>query len=749
MSEKTATCHRSLSTNDLLNKRLDGRYEIVERLARGGFSQTYIALDLRRPGQPKCVVKHLNLLGEQTAENLQVARKLFNREAEILEKLGSHDQIPRLLAHFEEDQSFYLVQEFIEGKPLSAELEAGCWNEAQTIQLLQETLNILHFVHQRQFIHRDIKPDNIIRRRQDNQFVLVDFGAVKQTPGASQGQTTTAIVSSGIYTPPEQLEGNPRFNSDIYALGMTAIQALTGLSPDVLQQHKDPNTGEIAFQTLPPIREELQAILSKMVRYYFKERYQTTVEVLEALQQLTQFSSHQLQSIPLEEPSTPVHYPSAQEAQSGYTPTQLIIPVQSSSSLSTQPEQLADASGLESVSRSTPQASPSSQISSKQRCVQTLIFTASQGNRLALQAQSFNASIDTWVAQFWKTYTSLSVSRKVIFTLGVSVISLVPAWGVMQYTHQTATSATPIVQSVNPLLSTLTGHTDAVRTLAFSSDGHTLASGSADRTVKIWDLQTQKPILQKDDTGEIFSVAFNSNSQILASSGEDRTIKLWNLQSGALMSQLNKHDWQVASVAFSQDSQTLVSGSQDGAIELWDLRTQKFNRTLSKDANRVNAVAISPDNALLVSGNIDNTIQVWDLSTQKLLRTLKGHSGQVNAISISLNSAVVASGSADGTIKLWNLHTGELLQTLVGHLDSVHSVAFHPDGKTLISGSADQTIKIWHGWTGQLIQSLYEPSGEVLSVAVHPDGQIFASANKGGTIKIWRVPGQTVDANHP
>jgi WD40 repeat protein len=743
MSKKTATCHHSSSTNDLLTKRLDGRYQIVERLARGGFSQTYIALDLRRPGHPKCVVKHLNLAGDQTPDSLQVARSLFNREAEILEELGSHDQIPRLLAHFEEDQSFYLVQEFIEGKPLSAELGTGCWNDAQTIQLLEETLNILHFVHQHQFIHRDIKPDNIIRRQQDNQFVLVDFGAVKQIPGANQEQTTTTIVSSGIYTPPEQLEGNPRFNSDIYALGMTAIQALTGLSPEVLQQCKDPSTGEIAFQSLPPISEELKAILSKMVRYYFKERYQTTAEVLEALQQLLHLSSQQSQPEPIKEPSSLTNPQQQQEPKIGYTPTQLIIPVQSIFA-SAEPDQRTVSSKIPSVDRSTPKLSHSNHTAPKKKCAQTLIFTPSKGNLIALYAQSLNASIDTWMGQFLAAYTRLSTPQKVIFTLGVGMVSLVPAWGMVQYVHQTSTLAAPIVQPIDPLLSALSGHTDAVRTLAFSSDGRTLASGSADRIVKIWDLQTQKPILQKDDTGEIFSVAFSANSQILASSGEDRTIKLWNLQSGALMGQLNQHDWQVGSVAFSPDNQTLVSGSQDGAIELWDLHTQKFNRTLSKDANRVNVVAISPDNALLISGNIDNTIQVWDLSTKKLLHTLKGHSGQVNAISISLNSAVVASGSTDGTVKLWNLHTGELLQTLVGHLDSVQSVAFHPDGRTLVSGSTDQTIKVWHGWTGQLIQSFYEPSGEVLSVAMHPDGQVFASGSKSGMIKIWRVPGQTI-----
>ncbi|HEY9873829.1 MAG TPA: protein kinase [Candidatus Obscuribacterales bacterium] len=272
----------------MLGKLLDGRYQVVQVLGSGGFGQTYIAQDTRRPGNPTCVVKHLKPASSDP-NVLQTARRLFNSEAETLEQLGNHDQIPRLLAYFEQDQEFYLVQEFIDGHTLKAELSPGYrWTESQVIQMLQEILSILEFVHSRGVIHRDIKPDNIIRRTSDNKLVLVDFGAVKQLRtqmvGVPELASATVAIGTPGYMPSEQGRGQPRPNSDIYSLGIIAIQALTGLLP--LQFQEDPNTGEILWQHIVPVSPGLATVLSKMVRYHFKDRYQSATEALQALRQV-------------------------------------------------------------------------------------------------------------------------------------------------------------------------------------------------------------------------------------------------------------------------------------------------------------------------------------------------------------------------------------------------------------------------------------------------------------------------------
>jgi serine/threonine-protein kinase len=273
----------------MIGKLLDHRYQVIRVLATGGFGQTYIAQDTRRPGNPICVVKHLKPASSDP-KVFDTAKRLFNSEAETLEHLGNHDRIPRLLAYFDENQEFYLVQEFIDGHTLTEELIPGRrWSESQVIQLLQEVLSILEFVHHQGVIHRDIKPDNIIRRASDSKLVLVDFGAVKQlrNPIVTVGgqPTATVIIGTPGYMPTEQGQGKPRPNSDIYSLGIIAIQALTGVSATELQE--DPETGEILWQDLVTVNPRLASVLTKMVRYHFKDRYQNATEALQATQEVS------------------------------------------------------------------------------------------------------------------------------------------------------------------------------------------------------------------------------------------------------------------------------------------------------------------------------------------------------------------------------------------------------------------------------------------------------------------------------
>lgn len=275
----------------MIGQFLARRYQIIRVLGAGGFSQTYVAQDTHIPGNPTCVVKQLKLASNYP-HLLETARQLFQREAETLVKLGHHKQIPQLLAYFEEDQEFYLVQEFIEGHTFATELLPDRQlSESQVIQLLEDILNILAFVHSQGVIHRDIKPENIMRRASDNKLVLIDFGAIKRMQnkqlGAAgqepQAASNTRIGTPG-YTPTEQDRGKPRPCSDIYALGMVGIQALTGVCPNELQE--DEETGEIIWQHQAQVSPRLAEILTKMIRYHFKERYQSAAEVLRDIRRM-------------------------------------------------------------------------------------------------------------------------------------------------------------------------------------------------------------------------------------------------------------------------------------------------------------------------------------------------------------------------------------------------------------------------------------------------------------------------------
>ena len=271
----------------MLTKILGGRYQIISHLGGGGFGTTFVAEDTYLPGKPQCVVKQLK---PQTTEplTLQTARRLFDTEAQVLHQLGIHEQIPRLLAYFEENKEFYLVQEFIKGCALSHELKPGKLLEAQVILLLQEILEILEFVHQHKVIHRDVNPQNLLRREKDGKLVLIDFGAVKQitTQVVNPQRKTKVTVAIGTpgYVPSEQAQGNPKLSSDIYAVGIIGIQALTGLQPDQLP--KDADTDEIIWHHLARVSPELANILDRMVRYDFRQRYSGATDALQALKEL-------------------------------------------------------------------------------------------------------------------------------------------------------------------------------------------------------------------------------------------------------------------------------------------------------------------------------------------------------------------------------------------------------------------------------------------------------------------------------
>jgi eukaryotic-like serine/threonine-protein kinase len=266
----------------MLETKLRGRYQIIRDLGKGGFSETYLAEDTDLPGNPHCVVKLLKPIFTDS-ESLEIAARLFEREAQVLYRVGSHDQIPRLLAHFEENQEFYLVQDYIPGTLLSKELAKGYkWSEEQAINFLKDLLQVLEFVHKEQVIHRDVKPANLIRRACDNKITLIDFGAVKEITAVMETSQGITVIGTPGYTPVEQRDGNPKFNSDIYAVGMTCIQGLTGVNPDTLQKKPE------VFWNKQDVNPQLAAIIDKMVCRDHRRRYQSVPEVLQALSKLEQ-----------------------------------------------------------------------------------------------------------------------------------------------------------------------------------------------------------------------------------------------------------------------------------------------------------------------------------------------------------------------------------------------------------------------------------------------------------------------------
>ncbi len=262
---------------------LKDRYQALKMIGQGGFGKTFLAVDHDKPSKPRCVIKQFFPQGQGT-EGLQKAAELFAEEAKRLDELGKHPQIPELLAYFiPEDQRQYLVQEYIEGENLEKELKSqGVFSQEKVRQVLLDLLPVLGFVHQQNVIHRDIKPENIIRRKRDNQLVLVDFGAAKTVIPSNRSVTGT-VIGSAEYVAPEQLNGKAVNASDLYSLGVTCLYLLTGISPFDLFDVGEHEWCWRDYLVSNPVDSSLAQVLDKLVKFGTKKRYQEVSEVLNDL----------------------------------------------------------------------------------------------------------------------------------------------------------------------------------------------------------------------------------------------------------------------------------------------------------------------------------------------------------------------------------------------------------------------------------------------------------------------------------
>ncbi len=315
-----------------------------------------------------------------------------------------------------------------------------------------------------------------------------------------------------------------------------------------------------------------------------------------------------------------------------------------------------------------------------------------------------------------------------------------------------AVAAGNAIQIYNPytrsLLLTLEGHSDSVWSVSFSPNGEQLASGSSDKTIRLWDVESGK--CQKilgGHSDSVWSVGFSPNGEQLASGSSDKTIRLWDVQQGVLQKSLEGHSDNVYSVGFSPNGEQLASGSKDKTIRLWHVESGELQKTLEGHTGYVNSVSFSPNGAQLASGSgsygdNDNTIRLWHVESGELQKTLEGHNSSILSVRFSPDGELLASGGCDETIRLWHVETGTLQKILGGHSSPVNSVTFSPNGEQLASGSGDNTIRLWNVQQGALQKSLDGRQGHkstVLSVSFSPKGELLASGGCDKTIHLWDV----------
>jgi WD40 repeat protein len=265
-----------------------------------------------------------------------------------------------------------------------------------------------------------------------------------------------------------------------------------------------------------------------------------------------------------------------------------------------------------------------------------------------------------------------------------------------------------------------------------------LVSGGGREGGEIWNLENNQSRSFKGHTGWVYELAVSPDGETIATSSADQTVKLWNANTGTLIRTLQGHSGTVWTLDISPNGETIATGSADQTVKLWNLQTGNLIRTLEGHQDWVFSVRFAPDGQTLFSGSKDQTIKQWNVQTGQEMRTLRGHDNAVRSLAIAPNGETLASGSWDQNIKLWDMQTGQAQQTLSGHTDNVVSLAFSADSQTLASGSNDKRARLWDVSTQTLIGEFLGHNDWVLSVAFSPTGETWVSGDRAGTIILWQ-----------
>jgi WD40 repeat protein len=632
------------------------RYHALQLIGQGGFGRTFLAVDEHQPSKPRCVIKQF-FPQARGITNTQKAAELFEQEAMRLEMLGKHPQIPQFLGHFEQDKYQYLVQEYIDGPNLARVLETeGTFSEQQIRDLLHCLLPVIDFIHSKNIIHRDIKPENLIRRN-DEQLVLVDFGAAKYATGTALARTGTVIGSAG-YAAPEQAGGKAVFSSDLYSLGVTCLHLLTQTEPFDLYSFSDATW--VWRNYLPrPISRQLGRVLDTMVEMATSRRFQSAADVLKALNSPLYLGTR-----------TPeVTFPQSLHAASPGVVPESQPPMQ-------------HWRGVYSLKGHT-------------QAIRSLAITP-DGEILA--SGSDDKTIKLWQLKTGRELVTLRGHSKPVNSLAMSQDGEILASGSEDKTLKLWQLSTGLQIGAITLGGWFSGDSGCVYAIAISVQEQILVSLSKSGAVKLWNLRTGQEISRlKGDTSWVQSIAISPNGQLLASGSGD-TIKLWNLGTGREIGVLKGHNSWVRTVAFSPHGQILASGSDDATIKLWHLRTGKELGTLKGHTRPIHSVVFACAGHLAVRDRAGKRDADFEELAFSVNDSQASAAPVVNSFFNNQEQGVgqiLASSSDDRRVKLWDTSTGQELCTFTGHSSWMHAIALSPDEQILASGSSDSLIYIW------------------------------------------------------
>jgi WD40 repeat protein len=658
-----------------------GNYRLLRLLGQGGFADVYLGEHLYLQTLAAIKILHTHLASDDSER--------FVNEARTIARL-THPYIVRVLDFGIEDHLPFLVMEYAPYGTLRQRYPKG--SRLPLVEIMPYAVhvaNALQYAHSNKLIHRDVKPENMLVNP-NRDIWLSDFGMALITQ-SSHYQSTQEVVGTAAYMAPEQLQGKPQPASDQYALGVVIYEWLSGERPfrgsftEIASQHLLAPPPPL-YGRVPGITPDVESVVLTALNKDPQRRFKTMDAFVNALEQ-----AHRSERSNTSVQSGESTITMSQEDELG-VPTQVINPA---TKQPTHQPQVSDSSPIE------PQTSKGDV--SRRRVL------------LGLAGALGVIAVGGGIA-------GVALSSKFSFNNSTVVPPAHP---------------TPLPAGV---LNIYHKHTLDVYAAEWSPDGKRVVSGSADRTVQVWDAMTgDNSLIYRGHTDEINSVSWWSEVRLIASGSKDNTVRVWDSGNGNTETIYKGHTQPLRTVVWAPSGSLIASGGDDKTVQVWDGITQASVSTYTGHTDVVWAVDWSPDGKRVVSASQDKTVQVWDAKTGNNILIYKGHTAGALGVAWSHDGKYIASCGRDATVQVWDATTGNNVFIYRGHPMNVWTVAWSHDGRRIASGGKDTTVQIWDSMTGDHVFIYTHHTSTVWSAYWSPAAPLIASASSDKTVQVWQA----------